>query len=167
MAYKNFKQPEIIDISENLRLKAYKDEYEIALSWYRDKEVYYNSEGITDISKIPDENYVKRMYDYLKVNGELYFIEIKEDHKFIPIGDVTLKEENLPIVIGASQYRGIGIGKKVMQTIINRAKELGIKQIYGQKVYSYNIPSQKLHESLGFKYVKTEGNTIIYNLILN
>ena len=49
MAYKNFKQPEIIDISENLRLKAYKDKYEIALSWYKDKEVYYNSEGITDI----------------------------------------------------------------------------------------------------------------------
>lgn len=47
--------------------------------------------------------YVEGMFDYLKDKGEVYFIEIIEDGKYVPIGDVTLKEENLPIVIGVAK----------------------------------------------------------------
>lgn len=54
MPYKNFKQPNIIIINESLRLKAYKGDCSFALPWYQDEVVYYNSEGITDKSKIPD-----------------------------------------------------------------------------------------------------------------
>jgi hypothetical protein len=88
------------------------------------------------------------MYEYLSKNGELYFIEVLEDGEFIPVGDVPLKEENPSIAIGVPQYRGMGIGKKVMTAIIARARELGIARFYGTKIYDYNIASQKLFESL-------------------
>lgn len=166
MAYKDFNQPNIIYIDDNLRLKAYDGNYEQAIPWYQDEVVYYNSEGITDVSKIPDKNYVKRMYDYLYNHGELYFIEVKENDSFAAIGDVTLKEENPPIAIGVAKYRGIGIGKKVMNAIIKRAKEVGIEKIYGSTVYEYNTASQKMHESLGFKCVEIKDNKRMYELQL-
>jgi hypothetical protein len=59
MVYKDFKQPNIIDIDDNIRLRAYDGNYKQAVSWYQDPVVYYNSEGITDISKIPEMSKVK------------------------------------------------------------------------------------------------------------
>jgi RimJ/RimL family protein N-acetyltransferase len=166
MVYKDFKQPNIIDIDDNIRLRAYDGNYKQAVSWYQDPVVYYNSEGITDISKIPDEKYVQGMYEYLCSNGEVYFIEVLENGEFVPVGDVTLKEENLPIAIGVAKYRGKGIGKKVMRAIIKRAKEVGITKLYSSTIYDYNIASQKMHESLGFKCVEVEGNELRYELRL-
>ena len=166
--YQNdLKQPEIITIDTNLRLRAYDGNFQIAIPWYQDQTVYYNSEGIEDPAKIPDEDYVRRMYEYLDKHGELYFIEVLEGGRFVPIGDVTLKEENLPIVIGVSKYRGQGIGKKVMKTILRRAKEVGFKKIYGSAVYDYNIVSQRLHESLGYTCVEVTDKERVYELDLD
>jgi len=167
MPYRNFKQPEIIEIDTNLRLRAYDGNYQVAVPWYQNEVVYYNSEGITDKNKIPDEEYVKGMYEYFqKIDSEMYFIEVMKDGKFIPIGDAAMKEENPPIVIGVDEYRGIGIGKKVMTAIINRAREVGITRITETTIYEYNIASQKLYESLGFKRVGVRGQEYIYELLL-
>lgn len=166
MAYKDFQQPEIIEIDENIRLRKYDGNYKQAVAWYQDEFVYKNSEGISDSSKIPDEKYVRKMYEYLSENGELYFIELMKNGTFIPIGDVTLKEENPCIAIGVAQYRGIGIGKKAMRAIIERAKKLGIQKFYGSSIYDYNIISQKMHESLGFKCVEARDGIKVYELNL-
>ena len=157
-------QPEIILIEEGLRLRAYDGNFLTGLPWYQSEAVYYNSEGITDPSKIPDEKYVERMYNHFQNSGksELYFIEVMKDGRFIPIGDVALQEENPPIVIGVEEYRGVGIGKKVMTAIIDRARRLGIQKIYGTTIYEYNIASQRLHESLGFVWVGTKGRERYY-----
>jgi len=114
MALAGIAQPRIISIDATLRLRAYDGDYRKAVAWYRDPVVYRNSEGITDVSRIPDEDYVRRMYEFLSESGELYFIEVLEAGEFIPIGDVTLKEENPAIAIGVPEYRGVGIGRKVM-----------------------------------------------------
>jgi RimJ/RimL family protein N-acetyltransferase len=166
MAYKDFVQPQIINIDNEVRLRSYDGSYKQAIPWYQDEFVYYNSEGITDTSKIPDESYVKRMYEYLNNNGELYFIEVLEDGAYIPIGDVTIKEQNPPIAIGVAKYRGVGIGTKVMKVIIKRGKEIGITKFYGTTIYDYNIASQKLHESLGYICVEVRGKDRIYELEL-
>lgn len=166
MAYKNFEQPKIIKVRDDIRLRIYDGNYQLAVQWYKEEVVYYNSEGITDPSKIPDESYVRRMYEYLRNNGELYFIEVLEDGRFLPVGDVTLKEENPPIVIGVAKYRGKGIGKEVMKTIINRAKEIGITKLYGSIIYDYNIASQRMHESIGFVCMEIRGDKRIYELEL-
>ena len=76
--------------------------------------MYKNSEGITRQEDIPDEDYVRAMYEYLSANGECYFIEVLENGRFRPIGDVTVKAENLPVVIGEAAWRGRGIGRRVM-----------------------------------------------------
>ena len=162
MALKEFEQPEIIDISDSLRLRKYDGHYELFLPGYQNPVVYQNSEGIFDESRIPNLDYVKGMCIYLAKVGELYYIEVKENDIFIPIGDVTVKAENPPIAIWVDAYRGKGIGKLVMQTVIARLKELGFAKITGSTVYQWNTSSQKLHESLGFRRVSEDEKEITY-----
>jgi len=162
MALKEFKQPEIIDISDTLRLRKYDGHYELFLPGYQNPVVYQNSEGIFDESKIPNLDYVKRMCTYLAKVGELYYIEAKENGTYIPIGDVTVKDENPPIAIWADAYRGKGIGKLVMQAVMSRLKELGFAMITGSTVYQWNTASQKLHEGLGFRRVSEDEKEITY-----
>jgi len=162
MALKEFEQPEIIDINDSLRLRKYDGHYEAFLPGYQDPVVYQNSEGIFDESRIPNLDYVKGMCTYLARGGELYYIEAKEKDVYIPIGDVTIKDENPPIAIWIAAYRGKGIGKLVMQTVISRLKALGFAKITGSTVYQWNTASRKLHESLGFRKVSESEKERIY-----
>ena len=162
MALKEFEQPEIIDINDSLRLRKYDGHYELFLPGYRDPVVYQNSEGIFDEGRIPDLDYVKRMCTYLAKVGELYYIEAKENGTYVPIGDVTVKEENPPIAIWREAYRGKGIGRLVMEAVIGRLKELGSAKITGSTVYQWNTASQKLHERLGFRRVSEDEKEIVY-----
>ena len=165
MPLDNIQQPELIQIHEGLRLRKYDGHYELFLPGYQDPCVYQNSEGIFDESKIPNLDYVKGMCTYLAKVGELYYIEAKEEEAFVPVGDVTIKDENPPIAIWKAQYRGKGIGKLVMQTVIRRLKELGFTAIKDSTVYQWNVPSQRMHESLGFTRTKEDEKEIYYDLI--
>ena len=162
MALKEFVQPEIIEINDSLRLRKYDGHFELFLPGYQNPVVYQNSEGIFDENRIPDLDYVKGMCNYLAKMGELYYIEVKETDTYVPIGDVTIKDENPPIAIWVDTYRGNGIGKLVMQTVIDRLKELGFAKITGSTVYQWNTSSQKLHESLGFRRVSEDEKEITY-----
>ncbi len=53
------------------------------------------------------------MYEYLNSKGELYFIEIRENEDFVPIGDVTLWEDDMPIVIGDKNIKDEELEKKL------------------------------------------------------
>lgn len=166
MPLDQIEQPRIIQINEWLRLSAYQGEHDFALAWYQDPEVYYNSEGIQDGLSLPDMDYVDRMYLYLNAVSELYFIEVLEDGIFKPIGDTAVKAKNPPIVIGEKKYRGRGIGKLVLKMVIERAKTIGIEKIYDTVIFDYNLPSQKLHESLGYVCVGKKGKLLMYELNL-
>jgi len=166
MALKDVEQPEIITINDSLRLRKYDGHYELFLPGYQNPVVCQNSEGIFDENKIPDLDYVKGMCTYLAKVGELYYIEAKENDAYIPIGDVTVKDENPPIAIWVDAYRGKGIGKLVMQAVISRLKELGFAKITGSTVYHWNTASQKLHEGLGFRRVSEDDREITYELEL-
>ena len=167
MPIKNIEQPDIIPISGTIRLRRYDGHFEKLLPGYQTPYVYQNSEGIFDESKIPDINYVRNMCRYLDSIGELYFIEIEENGAFISIGDVTVKDENPPIAIWEERFRGQGIGKAVMQTVIRRLKALGCAKITGSEVFKWNTVSQKLHEGLGFVRVAEDGDSYIYELSLS
>ncbi|WP_244853399.1 GNAT family N-acetyltransferase [Ornithinibacillus bavariensis] len=128
------------------------EDLSIALPWYQDKEVLYYSEGEGTLPY--DITTIERMYNYLTKNGEVYIIEIRISDQWIPIGDATLSNEMIPVVIGHKEFRGKGVGKRVINLLIKRAKELNWKQINVHKIYSYNVASRKMFESLGF--TKTE-----------
>lgn len=146
----HIQQPDVILLTESLRLKKYNGCYERALAGYQDPYVYQNSEGIWDERRKPDINYVRGMFQYLDKAGELYFIEILKDGAYTSIGDVTIKPENPPVAIWFSEYRGKGIGTLVMQAVIQRLRDLGYRQITHSAVYKWNAPSLHLHQKLGF-----------------
>jgi uncharacterized protein GlcG (DUF336 family) len=81
---------------------------------------------------------IKRMYTYLESIGELYFIEVYEGNTWIPVGDVTLSDKNMPIAIGEPKYWGRGIGKDVISKLLERAKKIIDAAEY--KAKEINVP---------------------------
>lgn len=154
MPIPGIEQPEIIRLSDTYRLRRYDGHYELALVGYRDPVVYENSEGIFDEDKIPGLDYVRGMCQFLDKVGELYFIEALEEGGYVPVGDVTVKEENPPIAIWRGEYRGRGLGTLVMTAVIDRLRELGYKRVRGSTVYKWNENSFKMHRKLGFRVVR-------------
>lgn len=166
MPIKGVEQPEILAISDALRLRKYDGDYGSLLPGYQEPYVYQNSEGIFDDAKKPDLDYVQGMCNYLAEAGELYFIEALEDSVFVSIGDVTIKDENPPITIWKENYRGKGLGTAVMTAVIERLRALGFEKIHGSTVYKWNTVSQKMHEKLGFRIVGEDGDELVYELQL-
>ncbi len=164
MPIEKIHQPEIINISTKLRLRKFDNNYTFAFNWYQDEDTVRLVDGLN--AKKYDFDTLKAMYMYLNNKGELYFIEILENNEFIPIGDVTFWQEDIPIVIGDKKYRGIGIGKKVLEAIIKRAKELGYKELKIREIYTYNVASQKLFESVGFSKSENTANGFSYTLMI-
>ena len=88
---------------------------------------------------------LNRMYSYLDDHGELV------DNLWKPIGDVTFWPEDMPIVIGDPACRGRGIGRKVVRTLIERAKSLGFTHLEVGEIYDFNADSRRCFEATGFK----------------
>lgn len=160
MPISGIEQPEVINITNELRLRKFDDKYSFALAWYQDEETVKLVDGL-DAEKY-DYDTLRRMYEYLDNIGELYFIEVLENNDFIPVGDVTFSKDDMPIVIGKKNYRGQGIGKKVIEALIERARDLGYQELKVNEIYNYNIASQKLFESCGFKKAEATKNGYSY-----
>jgi len=158
-------QPDYIYIEETLRLRKFDNKYDFAMKWYKDEEILRLVDG--EEAKPYDDNKLTRMYNCLNNKGELYFIEIKEGNEYLPIGDVTFWQKDMPIVIGDKKYRGKGIGYKVIKALIERAKALGFDEIYVNEIYSYNIASKKTFEKAGFRKYKETSKGYSYNLKIN
>lgn len=154
MAILGINQPEIIQIDKALRLRKYDGVYDFALEWYQDEDMVYMVDGARSAY---DMDRLTRMYEYLNKAGELYFIEILENERFKPIGDVTFWQDDMPIVIGDAHYRGKGIGRKVISALVQRGRSLGFDYVSVGEIYDWNEPSRRCCESVGFRaYEKTE-----------
>ena len=140
-------QPELIPICDDLRLRRFDGNYDIALPWYQDAETLRLVDGKED-PYTPAR--IKRMYDYLGEHGELYCIEARTESGFRTIGDVTFWQEDMPIVIGERKYRGRGIGRRVVETLCHRAAGLGYREIRVAEIYDFNEGSRRCFESVGF-----------------
>ena len=154
MAIENIPQPESLPVEKNLRLRRFDHAYDFALSWYQDEETTRLVDGEPDRYS---PGRLKRMYEYLDTHGELYFIEIQENGRWKPIGDVTLWPDDLPIVIGDPACRGRGIGRKVINALVGRARELGWTKLKVGEIYDFNEGSRRCFEACGFRpTAKTE-----------
>ncbi len=122
MAIEGVEQPAVLQVDDEIRLRKYEGVYDFAFGWYKDEETVYLVDGV----RVPyTREKLKRMYEYLNHHGELYFIEVMEKGVYKPIGDVTFWKDDIPIVIGEKRYRGKGIGRKVVCTLIDRGRKLG------------------------------------------
>ena len=120
---------------------------EEAFAWYQDVNLVYLVDGV----KLPySQETLEAMYSYLDQHGELFWIEVKEKGEWFPIGDVTLSQDNLPIVIGNSAYQHRGLGKKILSTLIELARVKGWKELRVKEIYTYNHASRRCFKSLGF-----------------
>ena len=70
MPIKGIHQPQIIQIDDSLRLSQYDGVFDFAYEWYQDLETVYLVDGIREAYTFEK---LKRMYDYLDHQGELYF----------------------------------------------------------------------------------------------
>lgn len=147
MAIQGIVQPELIQIEDTLRLRKYDGVFDFAFDWYQDEETVYLVDGVREAYTYEK---LKRMYEYLDAHGELYFIEVREGRRYIPIGDAAFRQEDMPIVIGDKNYCGRGIGRKVIETLVQRGKMLGYGCLYVQEIYEYNAASRRSFESVGF-----------------
>ena len=137
----------VIEISGDLRLRRFDSICPEAMGWYSDPELVWLVDGVREPY---DAAKLERMYSYLNAHGELYYIEALENGSFKPIGDVTFSAADLPIVIGDPAYRGRGVGKAVIRRLIERARELGLREVRVREIYDYNLASRALFEGLGF-----------------
>ncbi len=163
MAIQGIEQPDVIQIDDALRLRKFDGNYDFALIWYQDEDMNYMVDGKRGTY---DYDQLTRMYRYLENKGELYFIEVKENGEYKPIGDVAFWQDDMPIVIGDMAYRAKGIGRRVIGALVERGRELGFDSIGIGEIYDWNEPSRRCAESVGFRaYEKTERGKK-YRLIL-
>lgn len=145
---------DVLPIDDTLRLRRFDGNYDFAFAWYQDPETVLLVDGKPNPYSYET---LTKMYHYLNRKGELYFIEAREEGKWKPIGDVTFWQEDMPIVIGEKEYRGKGIGRKVVAALAERGRAMGYEKLYVAEIYDFNVGSRRCFESVGFtSYERTE-----------
>lgn len=140
-------QPELIEITPALRLRRFDGRFDFAFDWYQDPETVYLVDGVREPYAMQR---LSAMYHYLDAHGELYFIEQLRGHAFVPIGDVTFWQDDIPIVIGDASVRGQGVGSLVVSALIERGRALGYPALHVREIYRWNEASRRMFEKLGF-----------------
>ncbi len=147
MAIPGAEQPAYIQINDTLRLRRYDGTADFAFAWYQDPELVYLVDGVR---KPYDRETLYNMYNYLDAHRELYFIEALEDGGYVPIGDVAFSETDLPIVIGEPEYRGRGVGRLVIRSLMERGRQLGFQRLSVREIYDWNTASIRCFTACGF-----------------
>ena len=163
MPISGIEQPDVLPIDGGLRLRRYDGAHGFALAWYQDEDLVWLVYGDR---KPYDEELLGRMYTYLDQHGELYWIEVMERGFWLPIGDVTFWQEDMPIVIGEARYRGCGIGGRVIVALIRRGRELGYDHLCVEEIYDWNEASRRCFERAGFRVCGKTQKGSTYRLIL-
>ena len=156
-------QPEIIQIEPGLRLRSFDGKFDFALEWYQDPEVVYLVDGVKEPYS---QEKLLRMYAYLYKHGELYFIEVERDGGYVPVGDVTFWQEDMPIVIGDPSCRGRGVGRKVIGALIERGRQLGYDTLRVGEIYDWNEASRRCFMAMGFEPCEKTEKGSTYKLTL-
>lgn len=140
-------------VDAEIVLIPYYPNYEVTLEWYQDLALCRQVDNIDHAYTLDD---LKKMYNYLNTHGDCYYIAYKNRL----VGDITLKEDEISIVI-CKAYQNLHIGRRCVQNILKLAKEKGLSQVKAQ-IYAFNKQSQRMFLSIGF--VHTENDWYIFDL---
>lgn len=142
--------PEILPVDDELRLRAFAGDPDVDLAW-----PWYQDPGTVALVDGPgsppyDRDRVAAMFEALGSQGELYLIERRApDGAWLAVGDVTLAPDTLPIVL-APEWRGQGIGRRVLLRLVDRARVLGWEKLHVREVYAGNDAARRLFTGIGF-----------------
>lgn len=135
-------------IDKDIKLVKYYPNYSTALAWYQDLEL---SKQVDNRDAVYDLVTLKAMYKYLNKKGDLFYIKYKNRL----CGDVCLQNDGEINIVVAKEFQNKHIGRKVIEEIIVMAKEKNIQELHAV-IYSFNMQSQRMFESVGFKRVDDE-----------
>ncbi len=150
-------QPPKIIVNESIELVKYYPLYKKTLQWYQDLEL---CRQVDRIDHPYDLDRLKRMYHYLSKNGECYYIKYKEGGRWRLVGDISLCNGAVSIVI-CHEYQNRHIGRLAVRGILGRAQELKYRRVEAE-IYSFNEQSQRAFGAAGFK--KTEAEKWVYEI---
>ena len=135
-------------VDDEVKLVAYYPNYATALNWYQDLEL---CKQVDNRDTAYDINLLKGMYKYLNNHGDLFYIKYKNRL----CGDVCLQPNGEVNIVIAKPFQNKHIGRRVINEIIQLAKEKNIPQLHAE-IYWFNTQSQKMFQSIGFKKVDDE-----------
>jgi ribosomal protein S18 acetylase RimI-like enzyme len=116
----------------------------------------------TDVNEPPG---TQSDLDAIVSDPHVIFVVARDDRKTIGIGTIYLatkfgkKTGFVEDVVVDESYRGQGLGRKVMETLIDESKKQNATQLY-LTTRPERVAAHKLYESLGFK----EKDTDVYKL---
>ena len=119
-------------IDNELRLIPYYRNDEASLPWYQDLDV---CKQVDNREEPYDVELLHRMYDYLTVHGDCYYIEIA--------------------VVVCKEYQNQHIGRRCVLEMLKLAREKGMEQVKAN-IYSFNGQSQRMFQSVGFEKTAEE-----------
>ena len=139
-------------IDEQISLVPYYRNDEVSLPWYQDPVI---CKQVDNIDTVYDIDRLHSMYDYLDSHGSCYYISYEGNL----IGDVSLCDNGELAIVISREYQNRHIGRKCIVNMIELAKEKGMKKVKA-KIYSFNVQSQRMAQSIGFS--KTAGEWTEY-----
>jgi RimJ/RimL family protein N-acetyltransferase len=134
------------------------DDCKLIYSWANDSEVRENS---FQSDKIVFENHVKWFNEKINSNSSEIYILIVDNND---VGQIRLDCNNDSATISYcidKNFRGKGYGSLIIQLIEHKAKEKGIKYLYGY-VKKQNISSQIIFDKNLYKKLGTKEEHITY-----
>lgn len=148
---KNFEQLKKIVVDDNLSLVKYYPYYSKTLGWYQNLDL---CKQVDNIDFVYDLERLKKMYKYLSKNGECYYIKLFENGRYYLIGDISLCNGEISVVI-SKEFQNRHLGRKAVLSILKRASEVGLKEVKA-KIFDFNLQSKKMFLALGFEKIGNE-----------
>ncbi len=133
-------KPRIVD-RETVLIPYYPYE-EVTLPWYQDKTLVKqvdNQEELYTLEKL------RRMYDYLDENGELWYIVWRGRI----VGDISLRDSGEIAIVIAPDFQNQHIGRRCVAELLQVAREKGMEQVKAE-IYDFNAQSRKMFRAAGF-----------------
>lgn len=130
-------------VDNEIVLVPYYPNYKAALPWYQDPQLCRQVDNKEELYDLPR---LKRMYQYLAKNGQLFYIKYQNRL----CGDVCLKDDGEICIVISHDFQNKHIGRRVIGEIIKLAREGDRRSLYAE-IYDFNHQSQRMFESMGFQ----------------
>lgn len=132
----------------------------LGLQWLQG---YQHSSGIIP-ELLEDSDFITLDYpveNIIQPGGQIWFAELNVDEKTYIVGTIGLMPhhgewEVIKLAV-QPKYQGKGIGKELIKTVINHAREKGINRLVLDS-NSHLISAISLYESFGFQRIPTRGH---------